>query len=452
MIFIRKRYYFWLIKEYFRKWKKIISLFIFLGVILFFTSFALYKVYLAPLLEKKVEKIGTIGAYTLDNLPLQITQQLSFGLTSVSNLQEVTPAAAASWEVKDQGKEFIFYLKKGLFFHNGQELTTDNLSLSFKDVETKKIDKYTVSYVLKNAYSPFLSTVSKPIFTDGLEGLGEYKLKKIDLNAGFVKHLSIQNKNNPRIRKDIYFYPNEEAIKMAFVLGEIDAMTGLSNLYVKNENITDWKNAKINKNTNYNRLITVFYNNSDSILSDKKIRQALNLSLPDNLLYGERAHSPIKPDSIYYSLPANYLASDIEIAKTMLSGVQTPASDIKLEISTSKELENVAKIVSQAWQALGLEIKIKIVDDIPHDFQILLYSFKMPNDPDQYSLWHSDHPNNIARYKSLRIDKLLEDGRAEANIGERIKIYSDFQKYILDDVPASFLYFPYEYSVKRSTK
>lgn len=62
----------------------------------------------------------------------------------------------------------------------------------------------------------------------------------------------------------------------------------------------------------------------------------------------------------------------------------------------------------------------------------------MPKDPDQYILWHSDQVNNIVRYKNLRIDKLLEDGRSVTNINERKEIYSDFQKYLMDDLPASF--------------
>jgi peptide/nickel transport system substrate-binding protein len=58
--------------------------------------------------------------------------------------------------------------------------------------------------------------------------------------------------------------------------------------------------------------------------------------------------------------------------------------------------------------------------------------------------------SSITRYKNLRIDKLLEDGRKTVNINERKKIYADFQRFLLDDMPASFLYFPYEYTVTRN--
>ena len=86
---------------------------------------------------------------------------------------------------------------------------------------------------------------------------------------------------------------------------------------------------------------------------------------------------------------------------------------------------------------------------VPVNYQIFLGYFNVPSDPDQYTLWHSDQPTNITNYKNLRIDQLLEDGRRTLDTQKRIKIYADFQKYLLDDQPASFLYFPYEYKIVR---
>ena len=73
----------------------------------------------------------------------------------------------------------------------------------------------------------------------------------------------------------------------------------------------------------------------------------------------------------------------------------------------------------------------------------------LPHDPDQYALWHSGQTNNISKYKSMRIDKLLEDGRSITDAEKRVNIYSDFQKYLIDDSPATFVYFPYVYTLSR---
>ena len=89
----------------------------------------------------------------------------------------------------------------------------------------------------------------------------------------------------------------------------------------------------------------------------------------------------------------------------------------------------------RAYKILPVEMKVK--------------DFNLSKDPDQYPLWHSGEQTNITKYKNLRIDKLLEDGRKNVDFNTRITIYNDFQKYLIEDTPASFLYFPYEYELIR---
>jgi peptide/nickel transport system substrate-binding protein len=111
----------------------------------------------------------------------------------------------------------------------------------------------------------------------------------------------------------------------------------------------------------------------------------------------------------------------------------------------------LAEQIKLLWEKIGVKVNIEIVDALPTSFQVFLGEFNVTKDPDQYALWHSSQINldNITNYKNLRIDKLLEDGRQTDDINERKKIYSDFQKYLLDDAPATFLYFPYEYQITR---
>ena len=114
-----------------------------------------------------------------------------------------------------------------------------------------------------------------------------------------------------------------------------------------------------------------------------------------------------------------------------------------------KDYEKLAQTIQKSWEKLGIKSKIEIVNRIPEKFQIFLYSFSVKKDPDQYALWHSSQATNISRYKNLRIDKLLEDGRSTTDPKARLSIYADFQKYLLDDAPASFLYYPRVYKLCR---
>jgi len=99
---------------------------------------------------------------------------------------------------------------------------------------------------------------------------------------------------------------------------------------------------------------------------------------------------------------------------------------------------------------VGVNINLQVISTIPTDFQAFLAIFDIPDDPDQYSIWHSTQTStNITRYEDPRVDKLLEDGRSQIDLESRKKIYLDFQRFLVEDSPAAFLYYPTIYSISR---
>ena len=447
MASFKRRYYAWLIKAYFKKMRRTIISSIVLGILVFFAFIGLLNYYFRPLIFKTTENIGYAGTYTIQTLPREILSEISSGLTMIDSTGQVRPAASTEWIVKDD-KTYIFKIKPGIKFHDGIELTSQNVNLNFAEVKATPIDKYTISYTLKNPYSPFLTSVASQIFGKNLAGIGKMRVEDIDLNGGFIRTITLSSVTDKAKKKKIYFYPTQRALKVAFMLGEVSKIHGVTNTKVNDVDLSKWKKVKAQNSTNYSSLVAVFYNSGDPILNNKKLRQALNYSLPEKLPFGERAFGPIPPKSIYFSQPPNYKISDIELSKTLLSAVEDPIED-ELVISTTEDYKAVAQQVQEAWKKIGLKSSIKVVQGIPAEFQIFISEIQLPDDPDQYVLWHSDQVNNITHYKNLRIDKLLEDGRSITDIEERKDIYADFQKYLTDDVPASFFYFPRVYTLEK---
>jgi len=100
------------------------------------------------------------------------------------NYREIKPWLAERWEIKDNGTTYIFYLRKGIKFHNGEELTAYDVEYSFErllvldlpqghvrqikpflidewdpeqiDQAVEAIDRYTVVFKLKRPFAPFL--------------------------------------------------------------------------------------------------------------------------------------------------------------------------------------------------------------------------------------------------------------------------------------------------------
>lgn len=454
MLVINKRLFFWLIKAYIKKWGRILAL-SFLGGLIGFFFLIFFSSQFVHLFPQK-ERVGMVGAYSLDKLPDRITQKISRGLTKLSPSGEIKPDLAESWQVKSGGKTYVFKLKRGIRFDNGTEVTSRTLSYVFKDVTIEKPDKYTIIFHLQDEYAPFLITVSRPIFPRGLQGLGEYTITDIKTNGEFISSLTLSKTTDKRQQVVYVFYPNQEALKTAFLLGEATQIDDIINSKINNTDIATHKNVTVSRQTNYDQLVTLFYNTKDQVVSDNKLRKALSYSLPDSFLQGERAYLPYSPRSIYFSKEAAARSQDLAHAKLLLEAVYLNASESarpQLVITALTKYHTAAVSIARIWQDLGVKVKITDVDVKPTEFQIYLGDFTVPKDPDQYMLWHSDQESNITKFRSLRIDKLLEDGRKTVAIKERKRIYDDFQKYLLDDAvidtPASFLYFPYTYTLKR---
>lgn len=446
-----RRLLFWLIREYFKKFGKSIFIFFILGIGFFF----IFKSFLISYIDKfsiiHNEKIGLVGSYTSDNLPNEILNKLSNGLIKIDPSNDTPrPDLAKDWNIQNNGKTYIFHLKKNVYFSDGSLLSAKDINYSFTDVKRIILNENTIVFKLKQSYAPFLNTVSKPIFKKNFIGTGNYKILEIKFNAGFLTSITLVSKTNYLNKITYIFYPSQKALKLGLMLGEINIAQGLNNLSFENKNISDFKNISYQKKIDYKTLITVFYNNGDANLSDKRLRDALAYALPDIFLNGQRAFSPFSPNSWAYVQDTLH-SNDLEHSRLLLKEIKNQNKQIlpNFTLYYLPELKNIAFILKYNWSKIGLNIIPKEVETTPLNFQMFLTYFNEPTDPDQYTLWHSDQQNNITGFKDLRIDKLLEDGRRTINENERFKIYTDFQKYLIDDQPASFLYFPYVYNVVR---
>ena len=198
--------------------------------------------------------------------------------------------------------------------------------------------------------------------------------------------------------------------------------------------------------------MAVFFNTQDNLLKDKNIRQALSYAIDKNTLGGQRAISPISVDSWAYNPQVKPYDYDPVKAKSMISDYETSAkvSSISINLATTPVLLNKAEIIEKNWQDAGVTVNLQVISQVPTDFQSFLAIYDIPDDPDQYSMWHSTQTaTNITHYQNPRIDKLLEDGRSNINIEDRKKVYLDFQRFLVEDSPAAFLYYPTNFTISR---
>lgn len=440
MFKILRRYY-WVTKSFFSRHYQIVvrSTLIVLGLFALFFIFSRY----IPTIKQTI-RLGRIGKYTLLDFPQDIQSRISSGLVSVDQTGTIVSGLAKTWEIKDDGKTYQFVLDQELAWHDGSNITPSDITYNFKDVDIERGDN-TISYHLQEPFSPFFSAVSPPILKKSKLGIKDYRLTKTQSGNGVLQSLRIENSQERRIYK---FYPTESSALTAYKLGEIDTIEGLS--FIPSSFTQDHTTEIKNDQTTQDRQSVLFFNNNDSLLSSKSTRQALAYAIKDKTFGHDRSYSPVDKASWAYNSLIKTYDYDSEKAKTLFSQDIPDPSSVKLEIKTILQYLDIAESIAQSWkETLGIEVTVKVVSTISSDYQVLLLDFSIPVDPDQYTIWHSTQSTNFTHFSNLKIDKLLEDGRRTSDKKLRKEIYQDFQRFLLEDCPAVFLFKSNSYTLAR---
>jgi peptide/nickel transport system substrate-binding protein len=229
----------------------------------------------------------------------------------------------------------------------------------------------------------------------------------------------------------------------------------------------------------------LFFNLRKEKFQSESLRRGISLLidkeklLEESGIEGEVTHGPIYEGNWAYSDIPDYTTYNPKEAVEVLENAGYTKNesngyfedkDSKLLTFTVSYLENsVNNELLEALKAIlneeGVIVNLEplnysqLTQEIlaTRNFELLMYEIEVTVDPDQYNLWHSlqkEYPNlNLSGYEFSRIDILLEEGRRNTDIGERKEDYELFQKYLIQDMPAIFLYRPsYVYVVRDTVK
>lgn len=385
---------------------------------------------------------GIIGLYRQDLLPEIVLALLSEPLVTVDESGQPKPNLVSGWQVNNNATVYTFKLKNDLFWNDGSLVNSSDLVFNLPEVDVSYPDNLTIQFKLNEPYVPFPMLLTMPILKkNSLVGLGKYQVVKEDLNKDLVSTLVLRPKKTDETqvlpKVVIKFYPDDKTAKAAFELGEVNSLLNISNSFA----LTNYHTADVKKITNYKKIVGVFYNTKDSLLSDKNLRKALSLAIP-KIEDEEKTKTSIPFFSWAFNENVKNLTGDPALAAKYLAKVKSPEK-LSLILTTTPSLNKVGQMVVEAWQKIGVGAVLREESGVPQNFQALLISQTIPQDPDQYSLWHSTSTStNLSQYKSDRVDKDLEDGRRAGDSNKRRQFYLDFQKTLADDSPAAFLYFP----------
>jgi peptide/nickel transport system substrate-binding protein/oligopeptide transport system substrate-binding protein len=110
------------------------------------------------------------------------------GLVRLDSSLNIAPAGAESWEVKDGGKTFIFHIRPGLKFANGDPVTAEDFSYSLNRAFSPDFANGNAGYYLSNIVGSTDVTEGKAATVSGVKVIDPQTLE-IDLNTPSVYFL-----------------------------------------------------------------------------------------------------------------------------------------------------------------------------------------------------------------------------------------------------------------------
>lgn len=342
------------------------------------------------------------------------------GLLKQSKNGEYINDLASSYELQDNGTVYDFKIKDDIFFHDGKEVTADDVlftvnkildpiikspkKAAWEGVVVEKISNKEIKFILNKPYAPFLETLTVGILpkhiwenVSGEEfpfselninpiGSGPYKIEKIERNSGGIPTIITLSSfpkyalDRPKIKSIVFkFFQNENNLVKAHEDKLVESVMGISAITAKK--LTDG-NTLIS-NISLPRVFGVFFNqNIAPVFLNKEVREALDKAAPkqkivEEVLYGfGRILSGPTPENVESDLKKS--EGDIEEAIKILKeagwkenedGILekktksgTTLLEFSITTSDAQELKKTAEILQEVWQKLGAKVDIKVFE------------------------------------------------------------------------------------------
>ena len=432
----------------------------------------------------------------------EILRDLSEGLVGYSAGGELVPAAAASWDVSDDGLTYTFHLREGAKWSNGDPVTAAHFVAGVE----RLVDPETAAF-----YAQFLSDIS------GIEAVDEltlvmtltqptpYLLSLLTHPATFPIHTPSVAEHGDGFARPGKFVTNGAYVLDAWVPGAVvslrrnehywnDAATAIDKV---NYHVLVQDSAELNRYRTGELHITstvppdnfaqvreelgdqlhvapylgVYYygfNLSKPPFKDNPgLRQALSMAIDREQLTtkvtgrGEApAYSWVPPGANNYEPPALSYSAMTQAERNQVARNLYKAAGysdenplrIELRYNTSDTQRRTAVAIQAMWKnALGVETTL-----VNEEFQVLLANIRERditqvfraswigdyNDAHGFlKIMESDNPANMPGYASDDFDSLMQKAASQTDLGNRRLFLEEAERVMLADHPTIPIYF-----------
>ncbi|MFL0247784.1 ABC transporter substrate-binding protein [Candidatus Clostridium stratigraminis] len=468
----------------------------------------------SKLLEKidKTEKSDTLVKTFITDAPLTMDPQMAFDTNSaqilynlngsmlyIGSTGEITPGIAKSWNVEEDNLTWIFNLRKGAKFHNGREITAEDIKYSYERLLSpalkspnswfldqiegaaeflqgrsrevngiKILDRYRLSIKLTKPYTGFLVNLGQSVCSifakedvekGKLTGCGPYILESMDKERCVLTAFKDYFGGAPYVDKIVINFDGTKAVE-SFMNNECDFIT------IDNKTQVDALSINKSLKISYRSIMATYYagfnlQNNSIFANDAEIRKALNLAIDkkkiiNNILggLGEVAKGPLPTNMIDNSYLSGFDYNP-RAAKEIISRKLHGGSKIKFLIrdeSSETTFSKLARSIIEDLKAVGIDCIVeKISPDKYHTKEALsrcdLFLSRWLSDTGDMDnflqpMFNPANSTDFTGYNNSEVTSIMDKAKEIVNPQKRVQLYKETQSIIAKDCPWIFLFHP----------
>ena len=401
-------------------------------------------------------------------------------LVKVDRHGKLVPWLAEKWHTSDN-KNYTFFLKKGVRFHNGREMKAADVKFAFDramNPETKHPaikqyeviadiivkDDYSITFALKTTNANFLLTMARQgsvIYpreaVDSLKsepiGTGPYKIGEWVRGDRIVlvKNPEYHVKGLPKLDRVTYrFIPDPNAALAALKAGDVDAaMFGLGPEHIPDLQKDPRFQVIVGETTND---VIMSMNNSRKPFTDVRVRRAITYGInkPEVVKgamfgFGRVLGTNIDPLNPYFVDMSGAMPYDPAKAKKLLAEAGYPNGfETVLKVAPQYYYTvRTGEVLADQLQKVGVKVKIEQIEwgqwlsrvwkDADYDLTIIGHA-------EAWDVGNYANPKYYFRYDSPEFQKLFQDSEVTVDDKVRRELYVKIQKKLVEDAPVVWLY------------
>ena len=389
---------------------------------------------------------------------------------------ETLPCLATEWEFLDDTTLRV-HLREGVKFHNGMEMTAEDVyysyarakedsvsasTMSFLDIENTVIqDPYTIDLKFFEPYAPVFNTLSQASGRAGIgckavfEEIGDEEYARNPVGTGPYMLVDWQTDSSLTFTRFDDYWEGTPATKnielriipeaanrvIALETGEVDFAFFIESNDIERVEELDGYHIEQAPSARY---FTVTLSMQEPLFEDQRVRYAMSYAIDKEALvqacFGDGAEvlKGMYSPTVFGYKEIGLMPYDLEEAKRLMAEAgYEDGFEIELHVIPTQEFQRLAEVIQEMWSQINITANIVTVDLATYEAQNggkwqAAIRDGSATEPSNILIIYDSSFGSRLQGNNPEIDEMLATAKTIYDDTERAAYYGEIQQYLYD--------------------